>query len=404
MAAIKKKIILFTAGFPFGFGESFLENELPFLADAFDELLIVPKNVENKNNPRKTPSNCTILSLIYGQRKFRAIKHFFKFEVLKEACSLLFSKDSFSKLKVLVDQLFLAEHNIEFLINNVRKEDEQIVYSYWTDETAIAFCLIKHEFPKTKFITRAHGWDVYFERHTIPYLPLRPLLSKKLDAIYFISADGKAYFDRIKGVTALVSKTSRLGTIRNSKELSPAQTSTFKIVSCSSLIPLKQLDLLIDALACLEINFHWYHIGDGPLMTILKSQASTVLKEESYSFLGQLTNSKVCNFYADNAINAFINTSSTEGIPVSIMEALSYGIPCIGPDVGGIKEIINHGINGLLLSAQPTALDISNALLQLANLSSEDHKKIRESSFNLWNEKYNAEINYKLFIEDIKQL
>ncbi|MFR4320263.1 MAG: glycosyltransferase [Blautia massiliensis (ex Durand et al. 2017)] len=45
-----------------------------------------------------------------------------------------------------------------------------------------------------------------------------------------------------------------------------------------------------------------------------------------------------------------MNVSSSEGIPVSIMEATSFGIPGIATDAGGTKEIIRDKENGVLLS------------------------------------------------------
>ena len=57
----------------------------------------------------------------------------------------------------------------------------------------------------------------------------------------------------------------------------------------------------------------------------------------------------------------FINVSSTEGIPVSIMEAMSFGIPVIATAVGGTPEIVNNE-NGYLLSKDPSAKELAEVI------------------------------------------
>ncbi|NJK95527.1 MAG: glycosyltransferase [Bacteroidales bacterium] len=57
----------------------------------------------------------------------------------------------------------------------------------------------------------------------------------------------------------------------------------------------------------------------------------------------------------------FLNTSLSEGVPVSVMEALSFGLPVIATDVGGTGELINDEV-GMLINPE-----ISPALLMSAN-------------------------------------
>jgi len=45
----------------------------------------------------------------------------------------------------------------------------------------------------------------------------------------------------------------------------------------------------------------------------------------------------------------FVMSSDKEGLPLSLGEAMAYGIPCIATDVGGNKEIVSHGQTGLLV-------------------------------------------------------
>ena len=61
--------------------------------------------------------------------------------------------------------------------------------------------------------------------------------------------------------------------------------------------------------------------------------------------------------------DSFITTSSTEGLPVSIQEAMAAGIPIIGTNVGGIPEMIDG--NGVLLSANPSNKEVAEAILRI---------------------------------------
>ena len=69
------------------------------------------------------------------------------------------------------------------------------------------------------------------------------------------------------------------------------------------------------------------------------------------NFLGKLEKEKVMNFYLTNHVDLFLNTSISEGIPVSIMEAISFGIPILATNVGGTKEIVNN-TTGFLIDAE----------------------------------------------------
>ena len=73
-----------------------------------------------------------------------------------------------------------------------------------------------------------------------------------------------------------------------------------------------------------------------------------------------------------NMSDAFILPSYTEGLPVSILEAMSYGLPILSTPVGGIPEIVENGVNGFLFHPGDKN-DIFQAILQL--LSNKDFAK-----------------------------
>ena len=102
--------------------------------------------------------------------------------------------------------------------------------------------------------------------------------------------------------------------------------------------------------------------------------------------------------------DALINTSSYEGIPVSMMEAMSFSIPVIGTDVGGVSEIVEHQKNGYLLPTNPEVKEIIEALTKLYYLNEEEYLNLRRNAYQTWQNKFNAEANYSELIYNMVQL
>lgn len=85
--------------------------------------------------------------------------------------------------------------------------------------------------------------------------------------------------------------------------------------------------------------------------------------------------------------------SSSEGIPVSIMEATSFGIPTVALNVGGVGEIVNER-NGMLLGQVATPREIAVAITSIDNKNS---VQFRRQVKEVWDERYNADKNYVQF-------
>ena len=93
----------------------------------------------------------------------------------------------------------------------------------------------------------------------------------------------------------------------------------------------------------------------------------------------------------------FINTSESEGIPVSIMEALSFGIPVIAPDIGGISEIITSGLNGILIDRKDNVVLYAEAMLLITDMDVNDYLSLRRNARKSWEDKWNSFHNYNNF-------
>lgn len=82
------------------------------------------------------------------------------------------------------------------------------------------------------------------------------------------------------------------------------------------------------------------------------------------SFEGWVSGDKKINLL--NKVDAYILPSYHEGLPISILEAMSYSLPIISTNVGGIPEILKNGENGFIIT--PGDKDaIYRAILELMN-------------------------------------
>jgi len=396
------ELVLLTNSFPYGNNETFIENEILFLSKKFDRIIIICQNITD-NKVRKTPTNVHIERMntsISAFKKISALSFLMRPIILKE---FVFIKKSLKtniskhKIKTMFSSLLKA-NTINKFIDNISTKynlnpDRTILYSYWMDECALALSLNSN----TKKLCRVHGWDLYFERHPENYLPFRKQILENIEC-FSISKKGKNYLEQKIGVKDI--KTSYLGTPKLKREILNNQQKL--IVSCSHLISLKRVSLIIDSIAtCKTKNIKWIHFGEGELINKLEEKARK--RNINFEFKGYVDNHKVLDFFQNNSIDLFINLSKTEGIPVSIMEAYSCGIPAIATNVGATAELVNIQ-NGIILSKNPTKEDVAKAIDEYLNSSVEKINQKRDIAFKTWETKFNAEINYKEFAEIISNL
>jgi glycosyltransferase involved in cell wall biosynthesis len=409
-----KALIFFTAAYPYGTGEAFIESEFPHLLQAFDKVVIVTNNMTGEIT-RTVPENVSVVRYAYeasALSKAKAATSFFtpviqqEMEYVKNRLQLPTSKPL---VATMVASYAKASESIKFIDNIIDRHAENMdvyLYSYWMNDMAMAIASYKQKYPKVKAFCRAHGWDVYFERHKPAYLPFRNFIVDNLDACYAISEDGRRYIQgKVSGNKHKI-QLARLGTVNNTQGITSTD-GTLRLVSCSNAIPLKRIHLIIEALAQItDVQVSWTHFGSGELLDKLKKQASTLLDSKAniqYSLAGQVSNAELMQYYSTNPVDLFINVSETEGIPVSIMEAHSFGIPAIATNVGGVSEMINNH-NGRLIDANSSVEDIAQKISKYAALSTEIKQQFRENAYATWNNLYNAQKNYTAFVDGVMKL
>lgn len=117
---------------------------------------------------------------------------------------------------------------------------------------------------------------------------------------------------------------------------------------------------IIDAVTRLrkKMPIHLLLAGEGPEEEKLKKQVSNLHAEEYVHFLGRRSD---VNCILSNS-NVFVLSSYHEGLPNALMEAMSMEIPCIATDVGGVKQLIEDGVSGLIIEPK-SSIAIANAIV-----------------------------------------
>ena len=126
-------------------------------------------------------------------------------------------------------------------------------------------------------------------------------------------------------------------------------------LNIGSLTPQKNRHSLLDAAAQLADieELRVLIVGSGPEEEELKRRTSELGLSERVLFLGQRLD--IPDLLA--ASDVFVLSSDWEGLPITILEAMASGVPCVSTAVGGIPEALTDGVNGLIVEpGDPTAL------------------------------------------------
>lgn len=122
------------------------------------------------------------------------------------------------------------------------------------------------------------------------------------------------------------------------------------IVCVARLREVKRLDLLIRACAVVRNRgtaFRCVIVGDGPERTTLEALRAELRLEDHLDMPGAAEQSLVRRWWRRASVAVL--SSRSEGMPVSLMEAASCGVPAVAPAVGGIPELVEHGVTGLVV-------------------------------------------------------
>jgi len=122
------------------------------------------------------------------------------------------------------------------------------------------------------------------------------------------------------------------------------QQPVLQILTIGRLSPVKNHAMLLDALASLSLPFHARIIGEGECRAKLEARIIALGLSSKVELLGAVT--ETTDYLANTHI--FVLSLDYEGLPLSVLEAMSIGLPVVATNVGGVKEAVLHEQTGLL--------------------------------------------------------
>lgn len=405
-----KYLILVDVQFPYSTGETFLENEIQEIAPWFDQLLIFPADVvagakQTRSIPADNVRACLFETENPALRKAKAALR----AVPRVPANHGSLKERFWDAYFAAAARAQAKKILRILENYAfSPEDEVTLYSYWLYIPARIAVELKHWFlgkgVPVRAISRAHRFDIYEQHSGKGYLPQRQLLLRELDRVYACSQDGAAYLRRKFPAYADKIGVSLLGTYDHG--IGKGSHRPFQILSCSRVVDIKRVDMLAEAVVTLlsrGCDVCWTHLGDGDQMQKVREKIPEGL-EDRIHLPGAIPNTAVYDYYRENAVDMFVNASTSEGLPVSIMEAISFGVPVVATDVGGTGEIVVDQVTGTLVPPDITAEGLAEAVAVYCRMEPEEISRLRASVRRFWEEHFDAKANYRVFAEEIEKV
>ena len=281
----------------------------------------------NRNNPQEL--ECDMPVKLFDQNTYRSITDF------KENCK---AYKNMCKL--------LEENDIEVIHCN-------------TPVGGLVGRICGKKYKVKKIIYTAHGFHFYkgaplFNRTVIKWAEM--LMARWTDAIITMNTEdyeaakkfklrnnGKAYYIHGVGVDTKAFNVECDKEAKR-KELGLKETDTV-LISMGDLIPRKNYNPVIEAVAKLKNpDVHYLICGRGPELENLTALAKSLGVESQIHFLGFRTDVKELLQIAD----VFVFSTLQEGLPRSLMEAMSVGIPCVVSKIRGNVDLVEDGVNGFL--------------------------------------------------------
>lgn len=383
---------------------TFVQNEIIKIASIFKEVIVITEDTYSYDFPGNVRK--FILPNVSKKNKITVLlKSFWTIHFI--LISDLVSKEtSFSYLKqYLIRQSYLIKYLSlsRDLKSNFSFDKTDVLYTFFTYNNAVLPVLLAKKF-NCKFITCTHGRDLYEDLEPVTKkLSFRNYIFSSANSILSVSNKGKEYLqDRYPKYLGKM-QTYYLGTNKiDNQHNSQVENDKLVIVSCANIMTsnIKRIELipplLVELAKYTDRNIEWVHFGnyDFQLNKLLEIELEKrALKENNQitiTFKGLTENREILSYYASSPVSLFLSVSSSEGLPFSMMEASSYGIPIICTDVGGCKEITNKD---LLLPASFSESDFINVYERFI----QGENKYRTEAFNLWEKEFSFEISLENF-------
>lgn len=420
----KPDMYLITQDFPYGpIEDSFVKPEYPYLCERFHVSVIaaelsVPEDSVSEDGACEQGIEACMISRRQGigEKLLSLLRFLGERDCYVEIAAIIKSGRKIPQ-RIYRALMFGAAaetfyHRLKQKIS-LTKETRALFYFYWFDYKCFGLTMHRRKFPHIKIVARTHGYELYDERELYGKQFFKPQTDAGLERLIFAAQYAKDYYlKRYKRQDGRKYPLYRLGvpgrevSVEERKKAQREQE--FLLISCSGANRIKRIDRIIEGLAGVKaVAVCWVHIGGGEEFDSLRQLAADKLGDKPnirYEFTGAIPNTDVAAYYKEHYAGCFITTTETEGgSPVSVQEALSFGVPVIATAVGELAQMVQG--NGILLSEKPSGEEITHAIEQMAACyGTEAYWQMCERSLEIFKESFDEQRNFSAFAGELAQI
>ena len=410
----EKKLLFFTASFPYGIGEQWKLREVNAACDVFGSVTLVPLHHGATPPAIVLPARCSLISSIEESTycpvtyDVGSMRDYIRALGFRRFLSALKSAKVYQR-RMFFSRFFQSMRHGSYVAKRILQvpplfeqlpNPNAIWYFFWGRGSAEALPLLRHKI-KGKVIVRVHGFDIYLERSK-GVLPFYLEVLNSADLVASVSFHGQKYLEGFRPRFTSRVECHRLGTSV------PDLTTTsipdcLHLVSCSAIVSVKRLYLIAESLHRVSSRIKWTHIGGGKPDPLLVSLLEAMPPNIEYSFLGHVEASRVQSVLASGGFSLFINASESEGVPVAVMEALSVGLPVIASDVGGTCELVDDAV-GKLFAKDVASSQLARLIDFFASEFPNLERRYKSQCINRFEERCNGLALARNFMERISNV
>jgi len=284
-----------------------------------------------------------------------------------------------------------------WLANIVRRHRVEHIHAHWAG-TSATMAWLAAKLANLPWSFTAHRWDIDEAN----------ALAAKLREASFGRAISKRGFGQMRKFASRDNlRVIPMGVAVPASVPKAADSRRLRILVPANLFVVKGHRYLLQALATLlpnDIVIRCEFAGSGPELDRLMALSQELGLENTVSFLGAITQSEVIDRYSRGGVDLVVLPSivteegEQEGIPVALMEAMSFAIPVISTRTGAIPELV-EGV-GLLVPPKD-AKALGDAILSLVDPTA--RRELGNLGRNRVSERFDVAVSVRLLLDAIER-